>query len=130
MRPPGLPSGGRPVPAAPARRSLERTRGQAVEERRMASDAKGARRLETGIPGLDVVLHGGLLEGGVYLVLGEPGTGKTVLASQLCAYRAASAGEHAVFTTVLTESHSRMLANLRSFAFFDEALLSRQVTFL
>lgn len=61
-----------------------------------ASDAKsvgnslrlviGAERVEarrpSGIPGLDPLLRGGLLKGEIYLVKGEPGTGKTTAATQ------------------------------------------------
>ncbi|RZJ06509.1 MAG: circadian clock protein KaiC, partial [Rubrivivax sp.] len=36
----------------------------------------------TGVPGLDEVLHGGLISGRLYLVDGEPGAGKTTLALQ------------------------------------------------
>jgi circadian clock protein KaiC len=36
-------------------------------------------RLTSGVPGLDQILQGGLLSGRVYLVHGEPGTGKTTL---------------------------------------------------
>ena len=36
-------------------------------------------RISTGIQGLDHILHGGLLPGRVYLIRGEPGTGKTTL---------------------------------------------------
>lgn len=39
----------------------------------------GEQRLQTGIPGMDDVLHGGLLAGSSYLVSGGPGTGKTTL---------------------------------------------------
>ncbi len=37
-------------------------------------------RVSTGVPGLDEVLHGGLVEGRSYIVRGQPGAGKTVLA--------------------------------------------------
>ena len=36
-------------------------------------------RISTGIDGLDQILHGGLIPARVYLVHGEPGTGKTAL---------------------------------------------------
>jgi circadian clock protein KaiC len=36
-------------------------------------------RVSTGISGLDDILHGGFLPGRVYLIHGEPGTGKTTL---------------------------------------------------
>src|SRR3954467_14939309 len=39
-------------------------------------------RLSTGVEGLDVVLCGGLPDGGLYLPEGEPGSGKTTLALQ------------------------------------------------
>ena len=38
--------------------------------------------LATGVPGLDTVLAGGLTRDRLYLVEGEPGTGKTTLALQ------------------------------------------------
>src|SRR5438094_8342762 len=38
--------------------------------------------VSTGISGLDSMLKGGLSDGRVVLVLGEPGTGKTILCSQ------------------------------------------------
>jgi len=42
-------------------------------------------RTPTGIPGLDEILGGGLPQGRVVLVLGEPGAGKTILCSQYLA---------------------------------------------
>jgi circadian clock protein KaiC len=39
-------------------------------------------RSVSGVPGLDEVLHGGLIAGRLYLVDGEPGAGKTTLALQ------------------------------------------------
>jgi len=39
-------------------------------------------RASTGIPGLDDVLHGGLIGERLYLVDGNPGAGKTTLAIQ------------------------------------------------
>ena len=39
-------------------------------------------RIQTGIDGLDNILNGGLPKGHLYLVEGDPGTGKTTLALQ------------------------------------------------
>jgi KaiC/GvpD/RAD55 family RecA-like ATPase len=39
-------------------------------------------RIKSGIPGLDTLLDGGFPAGKVVLILGEPGTGKTILCSQ------------------------------------------------
>jgi DNA repair protein RadA/Sms len=45
-----------------------------------------ATRLSTGIHDLDLVLGGGLMPGGVILVAGQPGIGKSTLLLQLAAY--------------------------------------------
>lgn len=49
-----------------------------------------AERLSTGIGDLDVVLGGGFLPGGVVLVAGQPGIGKSTLLAQISAYIASS----------------------------------------
>ena len=85
--------------------------------------------MPTGVPGMDVVLNGGLLRGAMYLVTGEPGTGKTVLSSQV-AFQRAAAGENVVYVTSLSESHARLLSNLESFEFFDRSLIQSRITFL
>src|SRR4029453_14988032 len=40
------------------------------------------KRIPTGIPELDILIEGGLRAGKTYLVVGEPGTGKTVFGLQ------------------------------------------------
>ena len=42
----------------------------------------GKIRLATGVAGLDNILHGGLQSGHVYLIEGDPGSGKTTLGMQ------------------------------------------------
>lgn len=79
-------------------------------------------RVPTGVSGLDVVLRGGLLRGGLYLVEGAPGAGKTILGNQL-AFAHVAAGGRALYVTLLTEAHSRMFGHLRALAFFDQAAL-------
>ncbi|MBV1800308.1 ATPase domain-containing protein [Siccirubricoccus sp. G192] len=81
------------------------------------------------VPGLDQVLCGGFLRGGLYLVQGAPGMGKTVLASQIL-YRRAAEGGRALFVTVLGENHGRMLAHLRPMRFFDPSFIPDRVTYL
>lgn len=87
------------------------------------------RRLPTGVPGLDEVLGGGFFEGGIYLLTGGPGTGKTVLANQLCFARARE-GQRCLYVTLLAESHSRMICNLETLSFFDTALLEDGITYV
>jgi circadian clock protein KaiC len=56
-------------------------------------------RLSTGIPGLDEVLHTGLLSGRAYLVRGGPGTGKTTLGLHFLADGIAK-GEQVLYITL------------------------------
>lgn len=85
---------------------------------------KGAARIPTGVPGLDVILGGGLVQSSLYLVEGAAGAGKTILASQIC-FNCVRTGGRALYLTLLAESHGKMLNNLRGLAFFDEAAVSK-----
>lgn len=86
-------------------------------------------RVPSGVPGLDVVLHGGFLRGGLYIVQGQPGAGKTIFANQICFSRARE-GHKALFATVLAETHSRMMVHLSGLEFFDEKLIPSHVSYL
>jgi circadian clock protein KaiC len=59
----------------------------------------GTTRQPTGLPGLDEVLHGGLIAERAYLVRGGPGTGKTTLGLHFLASGAAR-GEAALLITL------------------------------
>jgi circadian clock protein KaiC len=74
-------------------------------------------RVSSGIPQLDSILQSGLFPGGMYVITGPSGAGKTVLANQLC-FHHADRGGRAVYITLLTESHGSMIANLRTLDFF------------
>ncbi|HEY4358904.1 MAG TPA: ATPase domain-containing protein [Acidobacteriaceae bacterium] len=59
-------------------------------------------RLATGVPGLDDILNGGIPKGHLYLVEGDPGTGKTTLALQYL-LEGSRIGEKGMYVT-LSES--------------------------
>jgi circadian clock protein KaiC len=69
------------------------------------------RRLHSGIDGLDDILHGGLPKGHIYLLEGDPGTGKTTLAMQFL-LAGAAAGESTLYIT-LSESREELEASGR-----------------
>jgi circadian clock protein KaiC len=69
-------------------------------------------RSPTGVPGLDEVLHGGLIAGRIYLVDGNPGAGKTTLAMQYL-LEGVRNGERCVYFT-LSETRQELVANARS----------------
>jgi circadian clock protein KaiC len=83
----------------------------------MSEENRVGERLPTGVPGLDPLLRGGLPRGGVYIVEGPPGAGKTILANQIC-YHAAGNELRSAYVTLLAESHARMLAHLATLSFF------------
>ena len=86
-------------------------------------------RLPTGVPGLDQLLGGGLVQGGLYLIEGVPGAGKTILASQI-GFEFARRGRKVAFVTLIAESHGKLLRHVGEFGFYDERLISRGITLL
>ena len=73
----------------------------------------------SGIKGLDEILQGGFFSGGLYVVEGAPGAGKTILGNQICFNRAAE-GKKALYVTLVAETVGRMLLNISSLSFFKE----------
>lgn len=86
-------------------------------------------RIGSFVPGLDAVLGGGFLRGGLYMIQGTPGMGKTILASQII-YSQEAEQRRALFVTVLGENHGRMITHLRSMRFFDEARIPDRVAYI
>ena len=86
-------------------------------------------RVPSRIPGLDVLLGGGFFRSGVYIVQGHPGSGKTILANQLC-YSHVAHGGRAVYVTLLAESHARMLQHIRGLSFFDESVIPNGLSYI
>ncbi|MBA3534721.1 MAG: circadian clock protein KaiC [Ardenticatenales bacterium] len=92
-------------------------------------DAPVAEQIFSGVPGLDIVLQGGFLRGGLYLLAGAPGTGKTILGNQL-AFSQVAGGGKVVYVTLLVEAHHRMLVHLQSFRFFDPIMLTDRIYYV
>jgi circadian clock protein KaiC len=86
-------------------------------------------RLASGVPGLDAVLCGGFLRGGLYIVQGPPGSGKTILANQIAHHNAGDQGR-AIFITVLGENHARMMLHLKPMRFFDLSRIPDQIAYI
>ena len=86
-------------------------------------------RLPTGIAGLDMILHGGLMPGDMYLVSGPAGAGKTVLGNQVSFHHVA-AGGRVVYVTLLAETHARMFSHLRSMTFFRPEVIGEALYYL
>jgi circadian clock protein KaiC len=86
-------------------------------------------RFSSGVPGLDRVLGGGFFVGGVYILEGKPGAGKTILANQI-GFHQVTAGRRALYVTLLAESHARLLQHLQSLTFFDAEAIPDRLTYV
>jgi circadian clock protein KaiC len=91
------------------------------------AETSGPPRLDvfpTGVAGLDRLLRGGLRRGGLYVVRGGPGSGKSVLAHQMSARHIREDGGRVLYLTALVESHQALLAQARTFGFFDPGVVT------
>jgi circadian clock protein KaiC len=85
--------------------------------------------LPSGVPGLDVVLGGGLPEYSFNLIAGGPGSGKTTLAHQIM-FTNATVERPALYFTVLGEPTIKMLRYQRQFTFFNPDLAGSAIQFI
>jgi circadian clock protein KaiC len=95
----------------------------------MTTDKAIIKRLETGVPGLDEVLGGGLPEFSFNVIAGPPGCGKTTLAHQLM-FALATPGRPALYFTVLGEPPLKMLRYQQQFEFFDSDKVNACIRFV
>ena len=93
------------------------------------SGAPGVDRVPSGVAGLDIILNGGFLKGGLYIIQGMPGTGKTTLANQIC-FNHAKDGGRAVYMTLLAEYHARMMQHLATMTFFDPSCIPDKLSYI
>ena len=86
-------------------------------------------RLPSGVPGLDAVLGGGLLEYSFNLIAGAPGTGKTTLAHQIL-FSLATTERRALYFSVIGEPALKMLRYQQQMAYFDAAKVGDSIDFI
>jgi circadian clock protein KaiC len=86
-------------------------------------------RLATGVPGLDTVLRGGFLRGGLYIIQGAPGAGKTILGNQVCFHHVKNGGR-ALYVTLLAENHARMMLHIGQLGFFDDTVVPDRLYYI
>jgi circadian clock protein KaiC len=82
--------------------------------------------MATGVAGLDLILNGGLEPGAVVALAGTPGTGKTILAQQIC-FAAGSPDHKGVYYTTVSEPDTKLVRHLEQFSFFDQGSLGSRV---
>jgi circadian clock protein KaiC len=84
------------------------------------------RRISTGNPGLDQVLGGGLIADSITLVVGAPGSGKTVLAEQFL-FANATAERTGVYMSTASEPFDKLLRYGQTLEFFKVAAVGQSV---
>jgi circadian clock protein KaiC len=95
----------------------------------MSSDVRPLRRVPSGVKGLDEILRGGFFGGGLYIVEGPPGVGKTILGNQIC-FNQAQAGSKVLYVTLIAETVGRMLLNIRDLKFYDEGAVGNGIFYV
>ncbi|HDN82972.1 MAG TPA: hypothetical protein ENG50_01260 [Candidatus Altiarchaeales archaeon] len=91
---------------------------------------KKMKRVESGIPGLDIMLNGGFPSPSAILIGGDPGTGKTTLALQSLFY-SAKKGERGVYINAISEPAWVIEEYLSEFKFYSQKLVdTKKVIFL
>jgi circadian clock protein KaiC len=85
-------------------------------------------RLASGSPRLDSVLGGGILSNSINLIMGRPGTGKTILAQQYL-FHNATAARPALYLSTVSEPLEKILRYGQSLTFFDTSLVGSGVIY-
>ena len=85
-------------------------------------------RIQSGNPQADQILGGGFPRNSINIVMGQPGTGKTIFAEQLLFHNAAS--DHpSLYVTTLSEPLSKVVTYVQRFSFFDADRLSGDIQY-
>jgi circadian clock protein KaiC len=85
-------------------------------------------RVTTGNRGADFILGGGFPVNSINIVMGAPGTGKTLFAQQL-ALRNADAERPVLYLTTLSEPLAKVVTYLQQLAFYDESKVGSGVRY-
>src|SRR5688572_23059771 len=85
-------------------------------------------KIKTGCAGLDQVLFGGIPTNTISVIMGAPGTGKTILAEQI-AFANATVDAPALYLTTMSEPLEKFIAHGQSYGFFDQEKIGTSVFF-
>ena len=75
-------------------------------------------RITSGIESLDYVLHGGIPAASSVLIVGNPGTGKTILVNQIV-FNNASADNKVLYFATMSEPQVKIMKFQQEFSYFD-----------
>jgi circadian clock protein KaiC len=98
------------------------------EEQPRAGDVKRRARIQSGNPQADDILGGGFPANSINIVMGQPGTGKTIFAEQLLFHNAGES-RPSLYVTTLSEPLSKVVNYVQQFDFFDADRLTRDIQY-
>jgi len=93
-----------------------------------AADADDRPRIGSGNPQADSILNGGFPPGSINIVMGQPGTGKTIFAEQLL-FHNATGDRPSLYVTTLSEPLSKVVTYVQRFDFFDADRLGQDIQY-
>ena len=99
---------------------------RSIDQRRNIEDAD--ERMSSGNAEADYILGGGFPANSINIVMGHPGSGKTIFAEQLI-FHNADADRPILYFTTLSEPLAKVVRYLQGFRFFDESKLGTQVMY-
>ncbi len=83
--------------------------------------------ISTGNRQMDEILNGGFPANSINIIMGQPGTGKTIFAEQMVFHHATDNDRPILYLTTLSEPASKVLTYLQRFTFFDENKIGTSV---
>ena len=85
-------------------------------------------RLSSGQPRLDAILHGGLPANAINLIIGAPGSGKTILTEQYI-FHNATLDRPALYLSTVSEPFDKVIRYGQSLEFFDAKAIGKRVLY-
>lgn len=102
---------------------------RSADENKTGIDDGALTRIKTGNPQLDDILGGGFPANSINIVMGEPGSGKTILAERLMFANATDSERPVLFISTLSEPLEKVVRYLQQFTFYDESVLAGAVIY-
>jgi circadian clock protein KaiC len=85
-------------------------------------------RIKTGNSELDAILGGGFPRNGIYILMGAPGSGKTILAEQLC-FANAAPGRPILYLATFSEPLQKLVGFLQEFGFAAPEKIGTEIVY-
>jgi len=92
------------------------------------NNVNNVNRVRTGSIQADYVLGGGFPDHSINIIMGQPGTGKTIFAEQLL-FENAQGDRPSLFITTLSEPLTKAVRYVQQFAFYDERKLGTDIQY-